>query len=208
MTFSVVEAHCSQGIHQQAAQSQQMSMHEVFAGMNTPLALANGLTFCRLCPLTVRRPHNQSRGSVTLMPSVVQTQSTQGRPGKDQAQHGGSCAKLTYCSGEPSCCPGGAGSISTRIIPATDGQPEETLRSCCRVADQRPINDGTASAACQSILTRRDHVAFDLASRPVRRGIWDDPLRQMSFRDGTIRAQISPHLLADLLVNDWEFDYR
>ena len=55
---------------------------------------------------------------------------------------------------------------------------------------------------------KRDEAAVQLASRPVRRGLQDDPLRQISFRHDSSKVTLSPHLVADLVLNDWSFEYR
>lgn len=41
-----------------------------------------------------------------------------------------------------------------------------------------------------------------------KRSAPEDPLRQMTFRDDTWRTQLSPHLVADLFVDDWQMSYK
>lgn len=88
------------------------------------------------------------------------------------------------------------------------GQPGGTRLGQCCTPGPVPAENNTPNAHCQNVSRKRHELAFDLASRPVKRGTIDDPLRQMSFRHGSWRTRLSPHLLADFLLNDFQFSYR
>lgn len=78
---------------------------------------------------------------------------------------------------------------------------------CCTTGTV-PVNSPGPNADCANVSRKRNELAFDLATRPVRRGATDDPLRQMTFREDSWRTRLSPHLLADYLLNDFQMEYR
>lgn len=109
------------------------------------------------------------------------------------------------CSNSSACCAGGPSKIVT-VTPTTDSS--DNVQLCCK-ADEVPKFSGTAQGMCApSGVSKRDEHAFNLATRPVRRDLQDDPLRQISFREDSTRIALSPHLVADMLLNDHRFEYR
>lgn len=97
-------------------------------------------------------------------------------------------------SSSTACCAGGAGQILRSSV----------SEQCCPAGT---VPD-TEVQACVPTTRKRDALAFELATRPVRRDVVDDPRKQISFRPGSWRTTLSPHLVAELVMNDWSFEYR
>lgn len=101
-------------------------------------------------------------------------------------------------------------------ICCSQGGPPQILRSqfgttCCPIGTTPGLEEGVYLKCYPNAVgpqRKRDHLAYDLSTRPVRRGIEDDPARSLSFRPGTWRARMSPKLLAEAVTNDWRFEYR
>lgn len=106
------------------------------------------------------------------------------------------------------CCKGGASQILTITHPNdAEGKIVDNTQQCC-AAGETVTDNNSYTAYCAKGSRKRDEHAVMLSKHAVRRGLQDDPLRQISFRPDSAKITLSPHLVADLVLNDWSFQYR